>query len=156
MSENSKNDLTIKARKKALILLTDKDRTTSELHDKLIRAGFDEEAAADAIAYVSRFGYLNDARYAEHYIDVMSASRSRERIRFDLLQKGLTARQINEAFEAAGETDEKPLIRHFAEKKLRSLREDDPRRREKVIRHLAGKGFKTSDIIAVLDDLTEI
>ena len=40
------------ARKKALVLLTDMDRSESELSEKLKRAGFSDAAVRDALAYV--------------------------------------------------------------------------------------------------------
>lgn len=143
----------VKARKKALTLLTDRDRTRSELADRLKRAGFSEEIVSDAVAYAESYGYINDERYASHYIETMSRTRSLKRIRQDLREKGLDQEVIARAFEAAGESDERPLIRHFAEKKLRTLKAEDPSLRVKLIRHLAGKGFGMSDILSVLDEM---
>ena len=149
------DEMIVKARKKALTLLTDRDRTTGELTERLKKAGFDEETVSDAVSYVKSYGYIDDARYARHYIEVMSASRSRERIRFDLLAKGLTSEEVSAAFEEAGDPDERDLIRRLALKKMKSIRKEDPAGRTKLIRFLAGKGFRMSDIISVCEDLTQ-
>ena len=143
----------VKARKKALTLLTDRDRTRSELRDRLKRAGFPDEITDDAIAYAESYGYIDDERYAAHYIEVMSRTRSLKRLRQDLREKGIEPAVIERALEAAEEIDEKPLIAHYAEKKLRTLKDNDPAIRVKLIRHLAGKGFGMSDILTVLDDM---
>ena len=148
------DELIVKARKKALTLLTDKDRTTAELRERLQKSGFAPDTVDDAIAYVSGYGYLDDDRYARHYVEVMSPLRSRRRIIHDLAEKGLSSGQIEAAFKEFGDYDETPLIRQMGEKKLRSLKDDDPKKREKLIRFLSGKGFRFTDILSVTDDLT--
>lgn len=45
-------------RKKALKLLEHMDRTEKGLYDRLLRAGFSEALAADAVAYVKDYGYV--------------------------------------------------------------------------------------------------
>ena len=54
-------------RKKALKLLEHMDRTEKGLYDRLLRAGFSEALAADAVAYVKDYGYVNDARVTRRY-----------------------------------------------------------------------------------------
>ena len=44
------------ARKKALRLLEHMDRTEKGLTDRLLRAGFSEELAEDAVSYVKDYG----------------------------------------------------------------------------------------------------
>ena len=59
---------TIEARKKALALLEIRDRTTKELRERLLRCGYSQEEAEDALRYAASFGYVDDLRYAENYI----------------------------------------------------------------------------------------
>ena len=68
------------ARKKAMRLLEHMDRTEKGLVDKLIQSGFSAEAAADAVAYVKDYGYINDSRYALNYIMGRIHDRSRQKI----------------------------------------------------------------------------
>ena len=75
------------------------------------------------------------------------------RIAYDLAQKGVSRDIIDEAFESAGDWDEKDLIRILAEKKLRSMDTSDPVSYTKAASYLTRKGFRGSDIMAVLEDL---
>lgn len=145
-------DTLINAKKKAMSLLLDMDRTEKDLRDKLRRAGFSEENADQAVAYVKSYGYINDERYAQHFIEVNRGRKSARRMKFDLANKGIPGDMIENAFIAAGEFDEMPEIRRLLEKKARTLDPDDPRRREKISAFLARRGYKTSDIIRALDE----
>ena len=134
-----------KAKRRALYLLTDMDRTEKELRDKLKKSGYSEDTIARTMEYVRSFGYIDDTRYAEKFIDFAKGKKSRVRIAYDLQQKGVPRDVIDEAFESAEEWDEKDLIR-------RSMDTSDPASYTKVASYLARKGFQGSDIMAVLDD----
>ncbi len=141
-----------KARRRALYLLTDMDRTEKELRDRLKKAGYSENTIARTMEYVRSFGYIDDKKYAEKFIDFAKGKKSRVRIAYDLAQKGVPRDIIDEAFESAGDWDEKELIRAMAEKKLRNMDMTDPAAYRKVVSYLARKGFSGSDIITVLHD----
>jgi regulatory protein len=145
-----------KAKKRALGLLTDMDRTEQQIRDRLTRSGFSPDVTEAAIAYVKSYGYIDDRRYADHYIEVYRSRKSRLKISFDLQKKGLGKEMIAEAFSRAASFDEKPLIRALLEKKLKSLPADTPNRRQKLLAHLARKGFSTSDIISCIDEREDI
>jgi regulatory protein len=141
------------AREKALVLLADMDRTEKGLGDRLRRAGFSEEAAADAVAYVKGFGYVDDDRFAARYVELARSSKSRRRIRFDMMKRGFAQDTIDRAFEEAGWWDERPLIRSLSEKKARRLDMEDPKSRGKLAASLSRQGFAAEDIASVLRDM---
>ena len=142
-----------KAKRRALYLLTDMDRTEKELRDKLKKSGYSEDTIARTMEYVRSFGYIDDRRYAEKFIDFAKGKKSRVKIVYDLSQKGVSGDIIDEVLEAVGEWDERNLIRTLAEKKLRNMDLSDPASYTKVASYLARKGFQGSDIMAVLEDL---
>ena len=163
-----------RATEKAMALLLHKDRTEKELSDRLYRAGFSESASRFAMAYVSRFGYINDRRYAEGYIDYHKQTKSKNEIRRKLKEKGVSDEILTEAFEAcyasdrdgdgrftedehrngltAGEyCDEDPedtALRTLLNKRLkgRELSELTYEEKQKQMRYLAGKGFPIEKI----------
>ncbi len=145
-------DTLANAKMKAMTLLLDMDRTEKDLTDRLRRAGFSEDNIGQAVAYVKSYGYINDRRYAEHFIEVNRGRKSERRMRFDLAGKGISGELIEEAFLSAGEFDEMPEIRRLVEKKMKTLNPDDPRRREKLSAFLARRGYKTADIIRAIDE----
>ncbi|MFR8353000.1 MAG: regulatory protein RecX [Blautia obeum] len=91
-------------RKKALKLLEHMDRTEKGLYDRLLRAGFSEALAADAVAYVKDYGYVNDARYATNYIMYRIHDKSHQKI-FELQQKGIDRQTIQSAWDEAAELE---------------------------------------------------
>ena len=147
------DEQTKKARKKALDLLTDRDRSVHELTEKLQKAGFEEEEVRDAIAYVESFGYLDDKKYALHYINFYRQSRSDKRLEFDLIKKGIDKSVISQAFEEAGEQDQKPLIRELLRKKMAHMKGDPEENRQKLAAAMLRKGFRMGDILTVLNEL---
>ena len=92
-------------RKKALKLLGHMDRTEKGLYDRLLRAGFSEALAADAVAYVKDYGYVNDARYATNYIMYRIHDKSRQKIFQELQQKGIDRQTIQSAWDEAAELE---------------------------------------------------
>ena len=144
-----------RARAKALALLADMDRTEKGLTERLIRAGFSQKAAEDALDYVKGYGYVDDMRYAVRYIEKAREGKSRLRIISDLQNRGISSALIDEAMEETGEWDEKELIRKLAVKRISKYPPDDERARDKTASSLARAGFRISDIVSVLDTISE-
>ena len=143
-----------RARKKALVLLTDMDRTEMQLLEKLRKAGFSEAAVQDAIEYVRGFGYINDERYARHYVEVVRNRKSLLRIEHDLRTKGIDISILDRVMEEAREESEMALILRMAEKKMKGKDPTDRRDRDKVCAYLSRQGFKSSEIRRAMDILT--
>ena len=80
-------DESLEAKKKAMSLLKYMDRTEWQLRDKLSLKGFSEGAIEEAIEYVKSFHYLDDYRYAVHFVEFHHEPRSRQRLRQDLYQR---------------------------------------------------------------------
>ena len=141
------------ARRKALVLLTDMDRTEKGLLEKLQKSGFSPEAAKDALEYVRSYGYIDDARYAEHYVEVMQKKRSRRRMEYDLVRKGVPQERIDAAMDTQGPEDERPLIRELAEKKAKHMDLSNPKDFNRLAAFLSRRGFRSEDILSVLSSL---
>ena len=118
------------ARRKALRLLEHMDRTERGLADRLKQAGFSEKATEDAVSYVRELGYINDERYAFHYIMYRIHNKSRQKIFQELQQKGVDRQTIQSAWEEAEELetpDEHALLVSLIEKKYPAVSELDER-----------------------------
>ena len=142
------------AKKKALRILERADRTRKELRDKLAAAGFEESAAEEAIAYVSSFGYLDDARYAENFIRRSVSHKSRARIMQELSARGVDRETASEAWETVTEDlphDEQDMIRSLVDKKLQDP-DPDPAALRRLYAWLARRGFSGEDIRHVLEE----
>ena len=128
-------------------LLLHKDRTEHELVSRLEQAGFSPEAVSFALEYVSRFGYIDDLRYATNYIGLHQTSMSRRQIERKLKERGISDEILAEAFSVCisdEETDpEETALQSLLNKRLhgRAVSELSSPEKQKQMRYLASKGF---------------
>lgn len=140
----------LEAKKKAMSLLKYMDRTEWQLRDKLAAKGFSEEAVEGAIDYVKSFHYLDDYRYAVHFVEIHQEQRSRQRMRQDLYQRHVPEEYIDLALESICENDD--LALQTALRKItKGETEFSYEEKQKIAGKLYRKGFRLGDIKRVLD-----
>ena len=143
-------DELLEAKKKAMSLLKYMDRTEWQLRDKLAAKGFSEEAVEGAIDYVKSFHYLDDYRYAVHFVEIHQEQRSRQRMRQDLYQRHVPEEYIDLALESICENDD--LALQTALRKItKGETEFSYEEKQKIAGKLYRKGFRLGDIKRVLD-----
>ena len=153
----------IRARKRGMNLLKTMDRTEADVRRKLLEGGYPEEAADDAIEYLRSYKYLDDMRYAGEYIRFKSSSMSRKQITMKLLEKGVDAGTVEEAFsgyeEESGEDieeTERELIRKLIMKRCpNGVSQLEYTDRQKLYSYLYGKGFPISAIESVYKEIAK-
>ncbi len=139
-----------RAKQRALHLLEKQDRTENNLRQKLREGGYPQEVIDAAVDYVISYHYIDDRRYAENYIYFHKDSKSRQRIRQDLLGKGIDKDIVDMALEEGYETDEKEMIRDLLAKKHYDPVGADRKEQARMYRFLASRGFSPSDIMDVM------
>lgn len=145
-----------RAKKRAMHLLEDMDRTEAGLREKLRQGLYPAEITEKAIEYVRSFGYLNDARYAENFILSRRNSKSKKEIHALLLGKGISDEEISIAFESCyGDQEEQEAVRRILEKKRVNLMSADDREMQKIYGYLARKGFRYETIRQVIQNYNE-
>jgi regulatory protein len=77
------------ARVTALRLLAQRRLTAAQLHDKLTRKGFDDEAAADAVASCKRDGLVDDRLFAALYVEGKRGPSGDARLVAELVKRGI-------------------------------------------------------------------
>jgi regulatory protein len=138
-------------RDKAFFLLERSDRTEKQMRDSLARYDYTQEEIDDTTDFLIEFNYINDAAYAEKYLQLLIAKgRGRRRVSDEMFRKGLSREIIDEALlDGYTEETEKDLALAAAEK-IKSTLPDDMTSREKASRisqKLKTRGFGY-DIIA--------
>ncbi|MGP1434484.1 MAG: regulatory protein RecX [Catonella sp.] len=139
-----------RARKKALDILSRADCSEADLRRKLSLKNYQVEVIDNAIAYVKKFNYLNDERYAENYINYKSSSKSLRQIKMELFSKGIDS-DIIERFVTDDRSDEEAL-HNIIKKKIKNLKEMDIDKKRKLYSYLYRRGFNTELISHVLGD----
>lgn len=151
--EEIRTDILIKrARKRAMFLLEKMDRTESQLRNKLRQGFYGEDLIDDAIAYVKKYHYIDDNRYAQTYVRYQKERKSKRQIKIDLMQKGVDREIIEQAIEAEYEPEsEQELILKWIEKRKYKIGESDIKEKQKMYQFLMRKGFRSEDILHVLE-----
>ena len=144
--------LTKRAKLRAMHLLESMDRTRAELEKKLQSSEYPREAVDAALEYVTSFGYLDDKRYARHYVEYKKQGRGKARLKMELTQKGVDRSIIEEVLEEADLDDCRDTIRELVRKKRRGDGPMDDKERQRIYGFLMRKGFSSSDILSVLKE----
>ncbi len=139
-----------RCKKRALHLLEKQDRSEKNLRDKLKEGGYSPEVIDVAIDYINSYGYLDDARMAASHIRFYQDSRSKQRIKQDLMGKGISPEVIERVLEEEYAGDESALIETLLEKKKYDKDNATYEERAKMYRFLAGRGFSSDCINRVL------
>ena len=145
------NDIIIpRCKKRALHLLEKQDRSEKNLRDKLKEGGYSEAVIDIAIDYINEYGYLDDARMAASHVRFYQDSRSKLRIKQDLMGKGISSDIIERVLEEEYTSDETSLIERLLEKKHYDKDNATYEDRAKMYRFLASRGFSADSINRVL------
>ena len=144
-----------RAVKRLLFLLGRKDYTESQLLEKLRTGGYPAEVAGRAVAAVKDYGYTGDADYVRRYLSCYGGRKSRGSMRMQLAQRGISRALIDEAFAEweegeADQADEQEMIRELLERRHYDPSTADAGEKRRQYAFLARRGFKGSDISAVL------
>lgn len=138
-----------RAKKRAMHLLEQMDRTEAGLREKLRQSEYPAEAIDAAIDYVKSYHYLDDERYARNYIQSYQNSRSRQRIQQELLRKGIARPLIERVLEEEYEGEESVMIRQLLEKKHYDISMEEKEKR-RIYAFLLRRGFRSGDILQVM------
>lgn len=138
------------ARKKAMALLQHMDRTEWELKDKLEKRGFSPDAVEDAMEYVHSFHYIDDLRYATHFVEIYHEQRSIQRLRQDLYKRHVPEEYIEIALDAI-DRDDSAALKEAIRKLAKDGIPEEYEQKQKMAAKLYRKGFCLHDIKAALD-----
>ena len=156
-----------RGKRKALELLQLQDRTTKELHDKLIDAEYTEEQTWEIIAYVASFRYIDERRYAINYFRVHAKTKSYREMQQVLLSRGVEEDTVAAAYEqfvrdsggtdAEGDDVESPevlAVRRYVSGRVRGTAMT-VEQRGKIYSGLMRKGFSYDAIRNVLSEYAD-
>jgi len=148
-----------RAKLRAMNLLKDRDLTEHSLRGKLKEGYYPEDSIRIAIEYVKSYGYIDDRRYAQNYVNFKSVSKSRYQIKNLLLQKGLDKDLISEVCDEYyensdnNENSESKLIEKLIFKRkvdiINITRED----KSKLLGYLTRRGFRIDLINGVISEI---
>lgn len=142
-----------KCKKYALNLVNVRMYTCSEINEKLLRKGADEENAEIIVTELMALGILDDRKYAEYYIeDAVRANKGIYRIKQELYKKGIASALIDELIGNQSADVFSALLNYtrykFGEKSQYSYKEYS-----NIKAHLARRGYSYGEIEKCLEEL---
>lgn len=130
------------ARSYALWLLGRQSYTAARLRDRLLRRGYDEEEASDAIAYLLEIGYLDDTAYAASFVAGRAlAGHGPRKLRWELKNRGVNSNVIEDAVAQVSQETLVAQAEQLAERRLRGKDLDDPKVISGAYRYLLQRGY---------------
>lgn len=144
-----------KATMAALNLIAFRSRASGELRTKLREKGYSANAASAAVSRMEELGYLNDADFADRWIENRQEHRPRSRklLQQELREKGIDAEIIADVM-AETEIDEVADALALAQKKAAGMMALDVETRQRRLSgFLARRGYGYDVIRQVLEQI---
>lgn len=148
---------------KGIFLISLKDRTKRELRLKLEEKYRNKSAISKAIEKLEEFGYLSDLNYAMSYIE--GRKYGKNRILYNLFQKGIDRNTVEEAYLALEEEKEENIddrkLEKLIEKNSNKIRKNNERNEKKIkeeqkfVQYLARQGFSLDKIFKKIKEHKE-
>ena len=147
-------DTAEKAYQQALLFLSYRVRSVAEVTRNLVEKGFGEVVVDQTVARLQQNGLLNDASFAQAWVENRDTFRPRGRrvLALELRRKGVADEVIEQAL---GDTaNEEELAYQAAQRQAQRLAGlDRPRFRSRLAGFLGRRGFSYDTIAAVSDRL---
>ena len=135
---------------KEISLLFLMDRTKKEIQMKLNEKYRNEKMVEKAVLKLIELGYIDDLNYAISYIN--SRKYGKQRIIYNLLQKGLNKEKIEEAYSTIQDETEKDIEEEKLKKViLKNIKKDE----KKLVQYLVRQGFELDNIFRKLREYKE-
>ncbi len=134
-----------RAKLRAMNLLQKRDYTEYKLREKMKEGLYSSEIIDDTIEYLKSFRYLDDERYADEYIRYHMELRSRNRIKQDLIRKGVDSgiidRFLDDSYSEEDSDPELALCLKLLKKKHYDKDNMTYEEKRKIMALLYRKGF---------------
>jgi regulatory protein len=143
-----------RAKQQAYRLLAYRNRTSSELRDRLQRRGYTLAIIDEVLRQLASDGYLDDHRLALDWARYRLQAKplGRRRLASELRRRGVPSESVEEVLrEVYQEFDEVKLAERAARKRLGTGGlPRSPRDRQRYVRHLLSLGFDTETVASAL------
>lgn len=140
----------------ALYLIEFRDRTEKELREKLTAKGYSEEQIEDTTEFLKNYGYLDDKRFAEHFIhDAINLKKwGKIRIRTELLRKGIDRETVEFAIEDAFVEIDEDCVLNEMKKRFSNSDFSNMKERTRIFNFFMRRGFTPDEIKGAMNKMS--
>ncbi|MBR4306158.1 MAG: regulatory protein RecX [Ruminiclostridium sp.] len=141
----------IRAKRRAMYILAQRDHSSKELYDKLIR-NYPSELCELTVELMKEYGYIDEEKYAEKlYKECMTKGWGKSKIRYELRRRGLPEGLIARCEDNYDDEDFIDEIIELVNRKYAEKYDfSDFRDVQRLTVSLAGRGFSYDDIKTAL------
>lgn len=154
LAEARRAEEDIRARQVALYFLAPRMRSRLEVEKRLRDRGFDDVVIARTMSFLNDYSMLDDDAFAQAFVNdrLLKKAVGPKRLSMELRRRGIAGIQAERALQAIDDIMERRLCLRAARGRARSLRSNDPLKRERSLSSfLAGRGFGWDAIRFVID-----
>lgn len=128
-------------------------KTKKMMREYLREKGYPKSCIDTACDKLAQYGYINDESFCENYILSYQNQKSKRKLKYDLLSKGVSEDIVDEKLENSLDDEaEQEKCKKFARKYLIG-KEFDLKTKQKYFNHMAGKGFDYGQISAAWEEV---
>ena len=138
---------------RGLSILAKSMKSEKMLKDFLRVKGYPLECIDRAVDKLKEYGYIDDESFCENYIAVNSFSKSRRKLKYELLSKGIDEQIIEDKMSNFEDEKEEDLCKRLAERYLKN-KDFDLKTKQKYFNSMLGKGFDYSLILKIWEEIT--
>ena len=134
----------LKCKNTALRIVERSYKTEKEMRDKLKEKEYTDDQIEKTINFLREYNFINDDSYVKAYINDKLTSRGRQKIKYDLIRKGIDRNLIDEKLSCIDSDDEKNTALNLAKKKYNSIKKSESdiyKINGKLYRFLMSKGY---------------
>ena len=134
----------IRCKDSALRIIERSYKTEKEVMDKLRLKGYEDNAINKSIEFLKEYNFINDIKYTKAFIKDKLNSSGSNKIKYTLIQKGISKELIEEELSNLNEDNEKKVAIELAKKKfiiIRKRETDNYKISGKLYRYLLSKGY---------------
>ncbi|CDG01989.1 Putative Regulatory protein RecX [Clostridium chauvoei JF4335] len=152
----------MKCKNSALRIVEKNYKTKKEIIDKLTLKGYDENTINRTIEFLKEYNFINDENYARMYVNDKIKNHGANKIKYDLIRKGISEDLIKNQISNIDENAEREVAYSLALKKYNLLikrEQDNYKLSQKLYRFLLSKGYSydvTSEIVKKVTSNEEI
>ena len=154
----AREDSFVKCKGSALRMIERSYKTQKEIGDKLFLKGYDKETIERTMEFLKEYKFVNDEAYLNMYIKDKIKGQGKNKIKYDLMKKGIDDNLIENEILGINEDEEKETAYAIALKKynILSKRENDKfKLSQKLYRFLLSKGYNYDIVSYVVKRILE-
>jgi len=134
----------LKCKNTALRIIERSYKTEKEIKERLIEKGYDVESILPVVDFLKEYGFIDDSGYIKIYIKDRIRSQGAQKIKYDLIRKGIDPNEIDANLMNLNEDQERNVALELVKKKHSQLVErekDIYKLSNKLYRFLVGRGY---------------